>query len=279
MPRRHTAKFLRAAAPARPLLLAVAVALALALLMVASPPAARAQTAALGNPANLTATPGPGIGEVTLTWTPAANATLHLVAYRPVAGGDYQWRLVGAGSATFSDLAAGQEYWFIVIGGQPGNAWSQWSNWGRAAALAPPPPPQPDAKPAITAGGKHTCYLDADGIVQCWGANGDADRGQADPPAGAFAAISAGYEHTCGLRPDGRIECWGDNAAGQSTPPPGVFAAVDAGRAHTCGLRADGTATCWGQQPVRADGRAARPVHRPHRRRGAHLRAARQRAG
>ena len=40
MPLRRTAEFLRAAAPARPLLLAVAVALALALLMVASPPAA-----------------------------------------------------------------------------------------------------------------------------------------------------------------------------------------------------------------------------------------------
>ena len=80
-------------------------------------------------------------------------------------------------------------------------------------------------------GGKHTCYRDTVGIVQCRGANGDADKGQADPPAGAFAAISAGHEHTCGIRSvgqsnrqtGGRTECWGDNADGRSTPPAGIF--------------------------------------------------------
>ena len=50
---------------------------------------------------------------------------------------------------------------------------------------------------AVSAGGNHTCRLDADGIATCWGASGDADKGQADPPDGSSIAISAGYEHTC----------------------------------------------------------------------------------
>ena len=53
-----------------PCFLALAMAGLWALLLT---PPARAQTDALGNPADLTAAPGPGIGEVTLAWTPAAN--------------------------------------------------------------------------------------------------------------------------------------------------------------------------------------------------------------
>lgn len=44
---------------------------------------AQAQSGPLGQPANLAATPGPGIGEVTLEWTPAANADLHLAVWLP----------------------------------------------------------------------------------------------------------------------------------------------------------------------------------------------------
>ena len=38
---------------------------------------------------------------------------------------------------------------------------------------------------------RHSCGLRADGIIVCWGYNGDA--GQADPPDGIFTAVSAGY--------------------------------------------------------------------------------------
>ena len=43
--------------------------------------AAQAQSGPLGQPTNLDATPG--IGEVTLEWTPAANADLHLAVWLP----------------------------------------------------------------------------------------------------------------------------------------------------------------------------------------------------
>ena len=226
-----------------------------------------AQTAPgpLGNPVGLTASSGPGVGAVTLAWTPAANATLHLVYW--IADGDdgeIRWRLAdAAGSATFSDLEAGREYWFIVIAGQVGVAWSEWSEWAKAQALAALPPPELDGNSAIAAGGKHTCYLDGAASVQCWGANGDADQGQADPPDGAFTAISAGYEHTCGIRAaGGEIECWGDNSSGQSAPPAGSFAAVSAGRAHTSGGRIPAGCGRMARQPAGAATNTGRRTRR-----------------
>ena len=241
-----------------PAVIAMAMVIAIAVLLAGLPGEARAQSPAeLGNPTALTAAPGPGVGEVTLAWTPAANAAVHLVWAMRADGAGNRMQETGGDTANLviDGLDAGRDYWFIVIANQPPATpgamprWSQWSNYILATALAAPPPPEPDTAAAIAAGGKHTCYLDGEGIVQCWGANGAADKGQADPPDGIFAAISAGYEHTCGIRDDGGgIECWGDNASGQSAAPAGSFAAVDAGRAHTCGIRADDvTAACWGR--------------------------------
>jgi len=73
--------------------------------------------------------------------------------------------------------------------------------------------------------------------------------------------LDAGEDHTCALDDQGRVHCWGANAEGQcgfspdqaivdqpaiaimSTPLP---AALAAGLAHTCLLRAGGEAMCWG---------------------------------
>ena len=38
------------------------------------------------------------------------------------------------------------------------------------------------------------------------------------PPGKVFVSISAGTRHTCGLQPDGLAVCWGDNGRGQSNP-------------------------------------------------------------
>lgn len=74
---------------------------------------------------------------------------------------------------------------------------------------------------AITAGGAHTCAIDADGnavqtrgAARCWGSDLD---GQSSPPSGVvFEAITAGGSHTCGLLRNGRVACWGDNTNGQA---------------------------------------------------------------
>ena len=39
------------------------------------------------------------------------------------------------------------------------------------------------------------------------------------PEEERFTSISAGGRHTCGLQEDGIIVCWGDNSEGQSSPP------------------------------------------------------------
>ena len=96
---------------------------------------------------------------------------------------------------------------------------------------------------SVSAGGFHTCGLEAGGTIVCWGYNGD---NQATPPAASFTSVSAGDLHTCGAKTDGSIACWGDDDDGQATPPAGSFTSVSAGNYHTCGVKTDGSIACWG---------------------------------
>jgi alpha-tubulin suppressor-like RCC1 family protein len=75
----------------------------------------------------------------------------------------------------------------------------------------------------VSAGYGHTCALQTDGTVSCWGYDSD---GQASVPAGlgTVSAISAGFYHTCALKTDSKVVCWGSNAYGQSTVPDEVSA-------------------------------------------------------
>ena len=226
-------------------------------------PAASIQTPSpLGNPTQLTAAAGSRSGEVSLRWTPAANATVHRVYLRKADGtGGRDWpdALSGdANEATLTGLEVGQTYQFRVRAGQEQSdgttQWSEWSNWVRGTPTSGTV--LTAAQLSISSGSYHTCGLRADGSAVCWGWN---VSGQATPPAGAtFAAISSGSYHTCGLRADGSAVCWGWNHFGQATPPAGAtFAAISSGHWHTCGLRADGTAVCWGSNSF---GRATPPA-------------------
>jgi hypothetical protein len=100
---------------------------------------------------------------------------------------------------------------------------------------------------AISAGGGHTCALEAEwdgGNIVCWGRN---TEGQAPVlVSGPFTQVSAGTNHTCALRADGTLACWGENTFGQATPPVGSFTQVSAGFSHSCAVRTDGSAACWG---------------------------------
>jgi hypothetical protein len=97
--------------------------------------------------------------------------------------------------------------------------------------------------PKIDAGAYHTCAVQTDGTLTCWGDNA---YGQSSPPAGTFTSVSSGFYHSCAVRTNGSVACWGWNGYGQTSPPAGTFKSVTAGYAHTCAVRADDAAVCWG---------------------------------
>ena len=131
-----------------------------------------------------------------------------------------------------------------------------------------------DCDSAIAAGPEHTCALNRDGAVFCWGDNGFGNLGH-EPPPWTLASpvdvprlerdvveISAGAHHTCARKRDGTVWCWGTNVVGAlgiepctyvgSATPVEVSALgdgvvqVSAGFRHNCARKSDGTLWCWG---------------------------------
>ncbi len=97
---------------------------------------------------------------------------------------------------------------------------------------------------SISTGLMHTCGLDPDGTVICWG---DDSYGQSSAPEGRFTSVEAGGYHSCGIRGSGELECWGWDYFGQATPPSGVgWLQVVSGRWHSCALDANSELRCWG---------------------------------
>src|SRR5690606_26531881 len=97
---------------------------------------------------------------------------------------------------------------------------------------------------AITAGEKHTCFLDTGSGVSCWG---DSTNDRTAPPSGTFVAIDAGSDYACGIIADGTVRCWGNSVNKGSQAPSGVqFSSISIGGSHGCGIRAsDDQLECW----------------------------------
>jgi alpha-tubulin suppressor-like RCC1 family protein len=138
----------------------------------------------------------------------------------------------------------------------------------------------------LTAGGYHTCGLDAGGLASCWGQGTSGQLGIAGlgdvympQPVGAdeWTQLSGGLIHTCGIKAaDSSLWCWGGNEFGQvgdgtldarDVPVPigpagARWLAVSASGKHTCALRDDHTMWCWGlnDSGQLADGTAWRDV-------------------
>ena len=120
----------------------------------------------------------------------------------------------------------------------------------------------------VSAGGGHTCGLDANGEAYCWGLNSDGQLGDgtvvsrsaATKVSGSlhFVRISAGEAHTCALDGTGAAYCWGQGTSGQlgnaglidALTPVAVaglaFQEITAGKDHTCAVALSGVAYCWG---------------------------------
>jgi alpha-tubulin suppressor-like RCC1 family protein len=123
----------------------------------------------------------------------------------------------------------------------------------------------------VDTGRDHTCAIDGNDNVFCWGRN---DRGQVTgTPSGPktlptsvtlpapAVQLAVGRDFTCARVQGDDVYCWGDNSYGQlgigsTTPNPGVHkvdlgdetaVAIDAGTFHACVIRAsDRSLMCWG---------------------------------
>ena len=126
---------------------------------------------------------------------------------------------------------------------------------------------------AIATGSFHTCAVDRDHRVFCWGYNGWGSLGIGDVPSPSVPTlvtlaptdavasdVAAGGFTSCVLLSNGGAQCWGRNQYGEvgdttrtlrniPTPVVGVGDAVDidAGDNHVCVLRSVGTMFCWGR--------------------------------
>ena len=102
----------------------------------------------------------------------------------------------------------------------------------------------------VSSGAFHTCGVNADHQVVCWGRDGYQLH---DPPAGSFSEVSSGWLHSCGVKTDGSIVCWGSGSSlsGLSNPPSGTFQQVSTDGyigdgSFACGVSTDGRVACWG---------------------------------
>ena len=125
---------------------------------------------------------------------------------------------------------------------------------------------------AVSAGGSHTCAINATNELHCWGDGiyGQLGLGESGSPqntpqhvaglTSGVVAVSAGGSHTCAIDQEGKLFCWGNGMYGQLglgesnsqyTPQhvagltSGVVA-VSAGGSHTCAIDREGKLYCWG---------------------------------
>ncbi len=122
----------------------------------------------------------------------------------------------------------------------------------------------------VSAGGAHTCAIDTDERIHCWGSNergqlGTGNEQNAEVPTQIaseepWVEIRSGTSHTCAIAKSGSLWCWGNNRSGEVGPsaelvartPVRVDGATDwtqvaVGSHHTCALKRNGSLWCWGQ--------------------------------
>lgn len=134
-------------------------------------------------------------------------------------------------------------------------------------ALRPMPVAGGGSWTGLAAGDAHTCGVQSDGSVWCWGANDAGQLGQdggdrAEPThvGNGFVSVAAGATHTCAILADASMECWGGNSRGQlgngtstdsSTPVapsagPDRWSVVSSHDDTTCALGEARSLWCWG---------------------------------
>lgn len=130
----------------------------------------------------------------------------------------------------------------------------------------------------IASGFAHSCAVQADGNVTCWGEGSSGQLGngatsswytESSPvltsslgTGRTAVAVSAGNDHTCAILDTGSVSCWGSggngrlgNGAGSQQTTPTQTSSLGTGRtavnissggSHTCVILDSGTVSCWG---------------------------------
>jgi alpha-tubulin suppressor-like RCC1 family protein len=130
----------------------------------------------------------------------------------------------------------------------------------------------------VAAGQRHSCAIDGDGKLLCWGDNRDPLLGlQTDAEIvrtptvvgedADYTEVDASWFHTCALKKSGTLVCWGRAEEGQlglgdSTPqrtptrvgPEFHWNAIAVGQFHSCAYDWEG-AWCWGENSAGQLGR------------------------
>ena len=70
----------------------------------------------------------------------------------------------------------------------------------------------------LAAGGDHTCAIDADGSLKCWGK--DRDDFLNEIPSGTFLDVDVEAGLGCAVDTRGQLTCWGRDDYGQSSNAP-----------------------------------------------------------
>lgn len=127
----------------------------------------------------------------------------------------------------------------------------------------------------IAPGGAHTCALDNNQKIWCWGANNVGQIGNGEAGAAVFAleptmitpqedvdflSVSSGAYHSCGVMTTGSILCWGGNYSKQISNFSGGFAEtpyqipgittsviVEVGGYFNISMNSSGSMIGWGQ--------------------------------
>lgn len=133
------------------------------------------------------------------------------------------------------------------------------------------------ARPQLSSHWDHTCRIDSDGRLACWGHNafgqlGDGLGVDSTEPVvvpGRWREVSAGIHGTCAIDGDGGLWCWGALGYFRRHPPARLGDASDwlhvaAGAAVACGIRAGGALWCWGDDsPYDTSNDGRRPRFEP----------------
>jgi len=121
----------------------------------------------------------------------------------------------------------------------------------------------------IGTGAYHTCAIDNNDQVWCWGENNYGQLGDGTTTLRALpvkvekeaAAVALGGNHTCILTTAGGVRCWGHNFYGQlgnGSTTDSFYAkdvigleravlSISVGQDHSCALIAGGEVQCWGR--------------------------------